>query len=161
MSINANLTKLRHQILPYFLDKYFNGITLFGTSLFYGVILLFVSRTHPWLAIKTFIALFITEIISAIIKVLYRKNRPTQKNRQSLLDHYEAGSFPSIHSARVTILVLLIYYLFPNDPITLLIAAILALAVAYSRIHLKLHYVSDVIAGIILGFSIARLVLPL
>lgn len=153
------LDRLRHQILPYLLNKYFSAITLFGTSLFYGVILLFLLRVNLPLALKTCIALFIIEVICAVIKLTFPTNRPIASTRQTLLEHYEASSFPSIHSARVTILVLLTYYLFSQDLVMVVIATCLALAVAYSRIHLKLHYPSDVFAGIALGFVVGRFVL--
>ncbi len=153
--------KLFHQLPPYLLTKFLKGIGLFGTSFFYLVTLVFLSLVHLHTSIRALVAFASIEIISAIIKILYPKHRPVAGKRETLLDKYEAGSFPSIHAARISAMSVLMWSLLPQDWLTLLCLIFLVISVAYSRVHRKRHFYTDVIAGVILGFFIMRLALGL
>lgn len=155
--MNTNTNSLV-QLVPYLANKFFRAITLFGSSFFYLFIIVFLVRINAQLGIKTLMAFTLVELVTGILKLIYPKNRPTHNNkRTTLLDKYEAGSFPSIHSARAAVLAVLGYYLFSPDPIILIFILTMTLTIAYSRIYLKRHFLIDVLAGLTLGFVIGNL----
>jgi len=71
-------------------------------------------------------------------------------------------SFPSGHAATAAVFFGLMIYLFKDEfksvigkRIFIVVCAIIALLVSYSRIYLGVHWLSDVLAGIALGVFIA------
>ncbi|OQY47478.1 MAG: hypothetical protein B6242_04985 [Anaerolineaceae bacterium 4572_78] len=62
-------------------------------------------------------------------------------------------SFPSGHSARIAAFATSIYFF--NKPLGCLLG-ILAIIIALARVRIGIHYVADVIAGLILGAVIAK-----
>jgi len=69
------------------------------------------------------------------------------------LEKIDAGSFPSIHASRIS----LVYFTLFNvtNLLSLKIAFISVIAVvAFSRVALKRHFWTDIIGGIVIGISI-------
>lgn len=145
------LQKLFLQLPPYLIKKFLKGIGLFGTSFFYLIVLSFLFRIQPQISLKALFAFAAIEILSGLIKILYPKHRPRALKRETLLDKYEAGSFPSIHAARITAISILLWQLLPQDLLTFTMLAFLVISVSYSRIHRKRHFWIDVFGGSILG----------
>jgi membrane-associated phospholipid phosphatase len=144
--------KFLHQLIPFLSTKFFEAVTALGTTFFCGIVLLYIFRINFWLGLQSTITFFFTELISSLIKITFKTVRPKpRKNNGTLLDQYEAGSFPSLHSARITVLALTLYPLIKHDQILILITFSLIAIVSYSRIHLKQHYLVDVIAGLTIG----------
>ncbi|MBS3163339.1 phosphatase PAP2 family protein [Candidatus Woesearchaeota archaeon] len=136
------------------MDEFFTSLTSFGTPLFYALIIIIVSRFNFNLAILILITLVITEIVGGIIKLVYPSDRPIPRKRTSLYEKYDAGTFPSIHTARISALAIMInFYYF--DYALLACSILLVLGVGYSRVYLKHHYSIDVIGGFILGAIIS------
>jgi undecaprenyl-diphosphatase len=135
------------------LDIFFKQITELGSLTIITAILIFIFFFDKTLALKIFIGIVVVTIISFIIKALFFKERPTKQKFSTVVERIDASSFPSVHSARITVLVFWLF-MYVNDIVLKTLLVIAGLLVAYSRIYLKKHYYSDVIGGIALGIII-------
>ena len=119
--------------------------------LFVPVIFLFQTNKNAYFVLL--IALAINELIVSLIKIIFPKTRPNGQKYTTLLEKIDAGSFPSLHSSRIT-LVYLTLFTFS----TLLIFKIIFLAVIpivmLSRINLKKHFFTDIFGGFVIGLII-------
>ena len=139
----------------------FDKITLFGDSLAYltGGMLLFVifrKRNLSWASSGLF--LFSTVAVSGLsadlLKYIAGRARPRLYFNEHMYGfdffhwQYAWTSFPSGHSATAFSVATLLAILYPRWRFGALFGGIL---VAFSRIVLAQHYISDVIAGSFLG----------
>ena len=99
-------------------------------------------------AIVAFAGLVLAELIVVVVKMLFRRARP-EGTSGMIYRRMDPYSFPSGHAARATMLSLLAYYMGPEAAF----AAIVAWSpfMILSRIAIGIHYVLDVLAGILLG----------
>jgi len=141
----------------FILDRFFSSVTLFGNPAFYLLILIFLFKINHSSAIKLAIAMLATETACAIIKFAYPKQRPIPRPNKKFFERYDASSFPSIHTARITTLAFMANS-FYKDSLLFFISILLVILVGYSRIFLKHHYFKDVIGGIVFG-AIASILL--
>jgi len=141
----------------------FNIITDFGESQWYlitGMLFFVVLRkTYPWRALS---GLFLASSVAAsgvsadVIKYLAGRARPILYFSEQLYGfncfHYEYEwiSFPSGHAATAFSAAIVFTTLYPRWRILFLFAGTL---IAFSRIFLTQHYISDVIAGSFLGMA--------
>jgi len=138
---------LKHKLSTWFRDF---------TSLANPLILLFVplavlGPSHNYLVL--FILLAINEIACSLIKIIFPKKRPDGQQYKNLLEKIDAGSFPSLHTSRITITYLSLFFLYDVLMLKLLCCLVIAI-VGYSRLHLKKHFLVDVVAGFIIGILI-------
>lgn len=135
------------------MDVFFRQITELGSLVITIVIILVSYFFHRDIAIRLFIGIVAVTIIAIIIKSLFFRERPEKKKIKTLIDRIDASSFPSVHAARITVL---IYWMiiYTNNILMHIILIITGLLVAYSRIYLKKHYYWDVIAGIMIGLIV-------
>ncbi|MEI8032602.1 MAG: phosphatase PAP2 family protein [Chlorobiaceae bacterium] len=141
----------------------FSRITLFGDSLSYlvpGLLLYLVFRSSkPHLAETgrfLFVGVAVSGLGADIIKFIAGRARP----KLYFSDHiygfsffrYEPAwiSFPSGHAATAFSAAFVLSALFPRWRI---LCFALAVLIAFSRIYLSQHYISDVIAGSFLGMA--------
>lgn len=129
------------------------------TSLANPLILLFVPLTvlkpsHNYLILLVLLA--INEIACSVIKIIFPKKRPDGQLYSNILEKIDAGSFPSLHTSRITITYLSLFFL-SNILILKFFYCMVIATVAYSRIHLKKHFLTDVVAGLIIGIIIATI----
>ena len=121
-------------------------------------VLVYILYIDYSFAIKAATAILTVEIIGAALKFLYRKDRPVPMKRKTLYQIYDAGSFPSIHTARFAALLIVVAKLYLSWEF-LLAGLPLVVAVGYSRVYLKKHYPVDVIGGFVIGAVIALICL--
>ena len=139
----------------------FEKITLFGDSLYYltGGLLLFVvlrkkTSSTAYLGLFLFSSVAASGLTADLIKYIAGRARP----KLYFSDHifgfdffhwqYAWTSFPSGHSATAFSVATLISMLYPRWRFAAFFAAVL---IAFIRISLSQHYISDVIAGSFLG----------
>ena len=134
---------------------FFSLISLFGLPIIFVPLLVFLIKTNFSLAIRAAAILVLTEIVCASIKFIYRKERPAPVlSAKTLFQIYNARSFPSIHTARITAFSVILAYLYGNKLLGV-VSALLIIAVSYSRIHLKKHDAIDVVGGFVIGTIIS------
>ena len=90
----------------------------------------------------------LTWLCTTILKLFFPRPRPEGEQKLFYLD-IDANSFPSGHAARVGGLVVALGPLLPFWGGLALV--LWALCVCISRIALGLHYISDVVAGFMIG----------
>jgi undecaprenyl-diphosphatase len=121
-----------------------------------GVIWLAGSEFWKWRAVVLFAGIFLTALIVMGIKFTVRRRRPAG-DWGAIYRKTDPHSFPSGHAARSAMLAVIALGTGPQwFGILLLIWAPL---VMLARVSMGLHYLSDVIAGAILGVLIGLIVL--
>jgi undecaprenyl-diphosphatase len=99
--------------------------------------------------------------LPAVVKLIVGRPRPTIEH----MTHLVSLSFPSEHTTQAAAAYLAIAILLSKDlnrrwrGLMVVIALLIALAVAWSRVYLSLHYPTDVVAGLLLGWSWALLLI--
>lgn len=98
-------------------------------------------------------ALAINEIIGSLIKIVFPKTRPNGQKYTNIIEKIDAGSFPSLHSSRITVVYLT---MFSNAEILVMQALFIfiILMVMLSRVALKKHFFTDIIGGFVIGLII-------
>ncbi len=127
-----------------------------GLALYVFVGALFLFLGHTTITIKLVIGLILCYAFIAGIRAVFFKNRPKKQKYAGWLTKLDASSFPSMHSARVTVLAIIICSFFNDQRISALLG-VGVFAVIATRTLLKRHYAIDVIGGLILGVIVAWL----
>lgn len=126
-----------------------------GDSWFWGAGLaaVWVIGDGPWKlwASGLLIAIFVTALIVIALKFLVRRRRP-EGTWGSFYRRTDPHSFPSGHAARAVMLSVLVLGWGPLwlAPILLIWAPL----VTVSRVAMDLHYLSDALAGVVLGIAV-------
>jgi membrane-associated phospholipid phosphatase len=150
-----------HQLKNTEYYNFFNVITLFGEPQWYLVAGLFLfivyHNKRPFRASRglfLFSSVALSGITADIIKFIAGRTRPSLYFSSGLylfdFFHFETEwtSFPSGHSATALSAAIALATLYPRWRFILIFAGIM---IAFSRLVLARHYISDVIAGSFLG----------
>jgi len=139
-------------------NNLFIGITDTASPVSFGLVVLFlflyfIHKNAGWFhkAWQLMLCLLITTIITQLMKYVIDRPRPflVYSFIEKLTDG-GGGSFPSGHTADVfTVLAFFILVDIPRH--ILLFTFLWALSVAYSRVYLGVHYVSDVCGAMVVG----------
>ncbi len=132
------------------LRRIFLVFTLLGTPFFYVPLAVVLATFNLATAVKLAIILVAAETFCGILKLIYPKERPVPMPRKTFYQKYEAGSFPSVHTARIAAVSVFLSFAYPNAA-AIATGFLGTLLVGYSRIYLQKHYIIDVIAGIVIG----------
>ena len=125
-------------------------ITELGGLSIIVVIMIYAYFFNKTLAIQLLIGMIAVTIIASAIKLIFFRERPKKQSYTNIIERIDASSFPSVHSARITIVSFwLIFY--STNLILQIFLAVIGIIVIYSRVYLKKHYYKDVLGGIILG----------
>jgi undecaprenyl-diphosphatase len=98
--------------------------------------------------------------LPSVVKLIVARPRPSIQN----VTHLTTLSFPSEHTTQAAAIYLTIAILLSRGlardfrEAVIVLAIFVALAVAWSRVYLGVHYPTDVTAGLLLGWSWALLV---
>ncbi len=111
-------------------------------------------RKHRWFSIKIPVVAISSTVLMFLLKFIFQRERPLNP----LLTEAKGLSFPSGHAMMsFTFYGLIIYMVWINVQSRLLRSVLvtglllLILLIGISRVYLKVHYASDVIAGFCLG----------
>jgi undecaprenyl-diphosphatase len=118
-----------------------------------GLLLVWFGKDAFWgpLAFMLGVSVFITAVLVLLIKFTIRRRRP-EGEWGEIYRSTDPHSFPSGHAARSFMLAVMSIGLAPPWFATLLV--VWAPLVALARVAMGVHYLSDVIAGALLGILI-------
>ena len=137
-----------------FVTALMSVVTVLGSSLAVVIlttlIFMFSKKNRKYLSVL-WITLIIGYLLTSLLKTLTARERP-----ESLLIEETGFSFPSGHSVAVFAPFIIIKKHFPKLKLYWII---LAAIVLFSRLYLGAHYLSDVIAGALIGYLVGDLVI--
>ena len=136
---------------------FFQIISLFGTPFFYAPSIVYLFNIKFDIAINLIFILIFTEIVCGAIKYIYPKKRPVPMPNKTFVQKYFAGSFPSVHTARISAFSVILIRFYTDKLFILVILLLLIIFVGYSRIYLKKHYFIDVLGGFLIGAMISSI----
>ncbi|XP_070581263.1 polyisoprenoid diphosphate/phosphate phosphohydrolase PLPP6-like [Ptychodera flava] len=113
-----------------------------------------VAKSNREIAMNLLLGLVIDLVLTAAIKALVRRPRPNSNKMDMFatvsVDHF---SFPSGHSSRACMLLaFFISEMTFSSPFSYILLTVWSLGVCMSRLFLGRHHISDIGAGMILGF---------
>lgn len=115
---------------------------------------LFITRQN-WFSIRVLTTALSSLVLMLLLKKLFHRKRPLQP----LLNAAKGLSFPSGHAIMAVAFYGLLLYIFwksiDTDWLRWMVSTaliFLILLIGYSRVYLRVHYASDVLAGFIIGF---------
>ncbi|MFA5829338.1 MAG: phosphatase PAP2 family protein [Candidatus Gracilibacteria bacterium] len=142
----------------YPLDAFLLFLTDFGLlySILVLLVYLLVKKYYHELALMLLTAASALEI-SYLMKVMFQTPRPFAAAVVATIPLTQASGFsmPSLHTAFCFSLWPYMRLIFPNRTMRFLGYAVIIL-IAFSRLYLGVHYASDLIAGGLIGYSIAK-----
>ncbi len=130
-----------------------------GRAIAFTLVGLLLLRRRRWLALVAFaVAESLAPLLSALLKVLVDRARPPDG-----LVHPVGASFPSGHAtyAGATCVALVLLFTAPGTRRRwwwALVASLGVVGMAWSRTYLQVHWLTDVIAGALLGSGVSLLV---
>lgn len=134
----------------------FGGVTYLGAGAvwvpLYTLFLIIAGANLRHLVATLIIAEMMGLFFIITLRYKTKRERPAQQNRVFPLSPWNRYSFPSHHALRSFIIAFVLGIDFPWL-LTFLLPA--AGVVSFSRIYLSKHYLSDVLAGALLGILVA------
>ncbi|MFH1238118.1 MAG: phosphatase PAP2 family protein [archaeon] len=128
----------------------FDPITLIAISLIIAIYLYVKSSKKKGIIFTS--AILLTGILIKVSKEIFQRTRPLNQIVQEI-----GFSFPSGHSTMAVVFFGLIVYLFSKNKskkiklISSLIAILTIFLVGFTRIYLRVHWLTDIIGGFIFG----------
>jgi membrane-associated phospholipid phosphatase len=164
MTFELEIIEWMQQFSNAFLDAFFSFWTMFGEDLIIIAIMGFVywcynKKAGEYLGLSVFVSL----VLNSVIKVLVQRPRPFQVDDQivNLRPATSGGyAFPSGHTQGASSVFGSVAVWVKKRWVSI-VAAIIVVMVALSRMYLGVHYLSDVIVGGILGIGIGLLIFRL
>lgn len=150
------VTQNRISLINGFMTWLTNPLTAITMFLLMTTLFLWQEKKREWI-IPLWLSLAITSLITLLLKIIILRPRPFEALTLPLIQgvHYASSiwdtSFPSMHTATLFALVPILDQEFPKLKwfwITL------ASLIALSRLYIGMHYISDILAGCLIGLSI-------
>lgn len=140
-----------NKTIKHFNQIIFRDITSLGGTPLYFLFLLFVLVSKEFVLFwQLFTGMVFATLIVILIRLFYFKNRPRKQEFRNILEKLDASSFPSLHTARIFFLALVMLNFF-NDKLLTVILLVLAALVSYSRVYLRKHDFVDLFGGLMLA----------
>jgi membrane-associated phospholipid phosphatase len=157
-TIDENFLQLLYSVRLPFLNNFFVFITNLGSFYFVSLIsvlfiLFLISKRENRVMIAYVVTLATTYGSVYLLKMGFGRMRPLEEIAYIIEKSY---SFPSAHAAiAVAYIGFFLFYLKQRQSLrktTMVIGLVLMTLIGLSRIYLGVHYLSDVIGGIAIGF---------
>ncbi|MBF0430004.1 MAG: phosphatase PAP2 family protein [Fibrobacteria bacterium] len=140
-----------------YLSILFRMISTLGAG--HSMVIIYVST---WIFVPNFRRVVYTIVLGEIIGLcvilvfrrLVKRKRPCTNPQFLIPFPWHKNSFPSHHALRSAMLLVVVSQSFPNIFIFLLVIAGM---VCFSRIYLTMHFLTDILAGIIFGTIVGYL----
>lgn len=162
---DSDIVRLISLIRDSFLDEFFLGITFLSSEI---IILFFLTSLFLWNEHKRewifplWITLGLSAMISFLLKITIQRQRPFQLGIVSILPVLEKSnfltwnfSFPSFQAMLGFCAVPILSKEFPKFKYVWIIFACL---IAFSRVYFGVHFMSDIIAGGLIGYLIGLII---
>ncbi|MEK6948074.1 MAG: phosphatase PAP2 family protein [Nanoarchaeota archaeon] len=141
------------------IESAFRDVSALGSHVFVFVLIVFAYLIGlKLLSLQLLVAIALSYMIISLIRTFYFKDRPVKEKFNSFFSKIDSSSFPSAHSSRGIILLILLSSYFNNIFLTIFLS-FCTLVLLYSRLRLKKHFFTDVLVGVLLGVLISLLVL--
>lgn len=116
------------------------------------VVIALLLWRRPWGATFFLVAILASGAVTQVVKVLVGRVRP-----EDILVHPDFGSFPSGHSSNAAVIAAALGLIFMRTWVWVAGAAYTVLMML-SRMYLGAHWVSDTVAGMLIGAGVALIV---
>lgn len=148
--INSNEKEMQSELYFRFFSLFqHSGDSLFLFPLVFIIFIMASGHTKVFAGI-VFAGMILNGLLVFALKQIFRKERP-EGTAGKMYRKYDRFSFPSGHAARVWAIVTIAAFFY--WPLSVWLSA-WALLISYSRLKLKLHDFTDVIAGSFIGVLI-------
>jgi undecaprenyl-diphosphatase len=135
---------------------------MLGSAIFSILLVSFLIYKKYYADLKFYLFAFLgASVLFVVIKLLVERARPALK-----IINEQGFSFPSGHSTMSMVIALSLYFIFADSissragRIVLLVVALLwPILIAFTRVYLNVHWLSDTLAGFSLGIFWVTLVL--
>jgi undecaprenyl-diphosphatase len=135
--------------------EFFSYVTLLGETLsiiFIGIVMsIFIIREKRRL-LPLWATIFTVFVVMFVMKSLIDRPRPFEFMQVASIVNTSLSSFPSGHAMAVFSLVPFALILWPKYSYGFWTVATL---IAFSRVYLQVHYLSDIVAGAFIGYAVA------
>ncbi|WP_244666791.1 phosphatase PAP2 family protein [Myceligenerans indicum] len=111
----------------------------------------FVVWRRPWAATCLVLSLVACSALVYLVKVVVARPRPID-----ILVVTDFGSYPSGHSATAAVIAATLGFLFQRTWVWV-VGGIYTVAMMFSRTYLGAHWISDTVAGVLLGIAVAAI----
>lgn len=144
-----------HRVISFLGDTFF----LLPLSAMTIAMTLFFQKARPWQGLWLAASYGMVQLVNFTLKNIFDRVRPI-----SLLDGYQmlTYAYPSGHSSGSVVFWGMVYLVFFEATRyrkkAVMVLGSLVLAIGLSRIFLGVHWLSDVVGGFLLGFSVLFLV---
>ncbi len=138
-------------------NDFIKNVSALGTLPFFLIIIsILYSINQIHFAIQLALGIFIGHLITYLIRLIYRKERPIPQKYESLVEKIDTSSFPSLHSVRA-IIFFIISVMNSQSLTAYFIFSIYALGILWSRHYLQRHDWIDIFGGALIGLFIGLL----
>ena len=145
-----------------YLTSFFRILTNFGDVYIPLVILLIILlfNNNRWVFILQTCSYGLSGVLVYIFKIIVARPRPIE----ALINMPKTYSFPSGHTFTSFVFYMILFYLLSykrtrdEKTIVVVLGAIMAILIAFSRVYLGVHYFSDVIGGFILAIPFVLMI---
>lgn len=122
---------------------------LFSCFLYYST----SSQGAKFVILELFIGLIVDLVIQAILKIIFRRQRPVYNTDDMgwTVKTFDSFSFPSGHATRFGFLVIFVRFYF-HELLERAVINTWTLFIVFSRLALGRHFLSDVICGLFIGY---------
>ncbi|MFH1142525.1 MAG: phosphatase PAP2 family protein [Candidatus Uhrbacteria bacterium] len=136
------------------MSEYYKRLYIFGARWLIFILIILAVVVEPALWFFIVVSALVTWCLAAILQKLFHRQRPYLARKQTPLINLwiPSSSFPSAHSAISFAVATMVV----SENIEFgLVLLVLALLVALSRVGVRVHYFTDIIAGAVLGILTA------